>query len=276
MELQRGSSRKAMKIFAGCTFEEPYMTNNEALINYYQGRKNTALFMLMEVKNPSPEVVYNLGVMNLFTGNYSNAASLLQSIISYYPKNPRLWLRLGESKLEHYKSECVDHSDTVNRKMDTLSFLAGDGNYRKMFVKAGPTIINDNRDLIYAKKCFLNSLILLERGEDVHYYPSKYPSEDELNKLKISAYLSLSYTCLCLNDYSQAHNFALCALKLSPEGHSKVLCNLYAGESLAMMGLGDDGLIYCADAGKTDWDLGRIVSCYNLAVTYLHYMQFVG
>jgi len=236
MELQRNNFKKAMKVFSSCPQDAFYYANNEALINYNMGKKNTAVHMLHKIiSSATPEMLYNLAIMNLFTGNFQNAYNILFNLIPYFKHNPRLWFRLAECKLEELKEQKVDDFDLISRKQDIVWGYVGEGLHRKLVLRGCTNEIKGKDDLIFARRCLLNALCLIKIGDEIVFYPSNYPTENELKRFKIAVYLSLSYVNLSLCDYLMAHNYASEALNLSPTGYQKVLAHLYAGEALILL-----------------------------------------
>ena len=66
LELQRNNYKKALKIFTSCTEESPIHRNNDGLIQYGLGKRNTAVFCVAKAveKKNSPEMLYNLAVLH--------------------------------------------------------------------------------------------------------------------------------------------------------------------------------------------------------------------
>lgn len=62
-----------MKIFLTCNDNSSLASNNESLIQFGLGKRNTAAYLLTKTltSNPiQPEMLYNLAIFHLFTGNY--------------------------------------------------------------------------------------------------------------------------------------------------------------------------------------------------------------
>ena len=229
LELQRNNHRKALKIFSSCTEETALYKNNDALIHYGLGKKNTAVFCMTKAvaKTPCPEMLYNLAILHLFTGNTKNAFDILYNLIPSFKSNPRIWFRLADCCLEErnrnneietqrLKCDLIRAPDTFRRKLLTISQN------------------EDEESLVFARGCLMNALTVMN-SSTCNFYPSNAPSENEMIKLKIALFLNLAYTNLILNDYSPAYTFAKSALSLQPKGHQKALANLYAGESLLFL-----------------------------------------
>lgn len=227
LELQRSNYKKALKIFSSCTEDSPIHRNNDGLIQYGLGKKNTAVFCVAKAveKNNSPEMLYNLAVLHLFTGNTKNAFDILYSLIHHFKNNPRIWFRLAECCLE----ERARHQEVESNKNkhDVIKGLNCDGGFLSKES-------SNQESLSFARGCLLNSLSVLN-SNDCNFYPSNNPLENDLDRFKIGIFLSLSYTSLCLNDFSPAYTFAKTALSLHPKSFQKVLAHLYAGESLIRM-----------------------------------------
>ena len=71
--------------------ENPYYSNNEAVIHFCSGYKNTAVHLLSKQINCSPtETIYNYGLMNLFTDNQSNAFASFRKCSIHFNKIGRM------------------------------------------------------------------------------------------------------------------------------------------------------------------------------------------
>lgn len=226
LELQRNNYKKALKIFSSCTEDSPIHRNNDGLIQYGLGKRNTAVFCVAKAveKNNSPEMLYNLAVLHLFTGNTKNAFDILYNLIHHFKSNPRIWFRLAECCLEERSRH--QEMESNKNKHDVIKGLSYEGSQKKE--------VSNSESLSFARGCLLNSLSVLN-SKDCNYYPSNAPLEGDLERFKIGIFLSLSYTSLCLNDFSPAYTFATTAISLHPKGFQKVLAHLYAGESLIRM-----------------------------------------
>lgn len=106
------------------------VTNNEAVDNFLNGRRNLAVYQFSQLiketansisSNPttdstpplissstkdasnkqpnSDEIAFNYAMINLFTGCPKRASIIFSDLVKRYPRNPRLWLRLAESML---------------------------------------------------------------------------------------------------------------------------------------------------------------------------------
>lgn len=233
LELQRNNYKKALKIFSSCVEDSPIHRNNDGLIQYGLGKRNTAVFCVAKAveKNNSPEMLYNLAVLHLFTGNTKNAFDILYNLIHHFKNNPRIWFRLAECCLE----ERARHQEVESNKNKHDVIKGFDGGNSQSKETSGA------ESLSFARGCLVNSLSVLN-SKDCNYYPSNAPLENDLERFKIGIFLSLSYTFLCLNDFSAAYTFATTALTLHPKGFQKVLAHLYAGESLIRLDRVDSAL----------------------------------
>lgn len=272
LELQRSNCKKTLKTFASCSKENPYYINNEAVINFCMGKKNTAVHLLSkQINNLPPETVYNYGLMNLFTGNLKNAFEAFKKCLLYFKKNPRLWLRIAECKLEELSRNKIEDFDIVKRKQDMILGYADDGLHRKMIFQGCNDKIIDKEKLLFIRKCLLHSLTLIQSDTERDFYPSNYPSEVELKRLTISILLELSYVNLCLHNFSYAHKYAVEALDLSPESNQKCLAHLYAGEALVWLDSITEAITHFSESTSNPPEEGTVykaVLCYNLAVAY--------
>ncbi|RWS04086.1 CCR4-NOT transcription complex subunit 10-like protein [Dinothrombium tinctorium] len=235
LELQRNNLKKAMKIFNTCNRDSTLYVNNEAIIQYHSGKKNSAVYLLSKIaKEATPEILYNLAIMHLFSGNAKTAFDILYNLVPNFKTNPRLWLRLAECCLEERNKSTINDFDLLKRKQDIVEGYVGEGVYRKLILRGSSSAVSGKDTLLFCRGCLMNALTLLN-SSDVNFYPSNPPSETELNKLRISVFLSLSFVNILLCDYFQAYKCAIEALNLQPTGYQKVLTHLYAGEALVWM-----------------------------------------
>jgi tetratricopeptide (TPR) repeat protein len=125
LEFERNNYRKAMKVFQTCAdSENPLSVNNEALINYGLGKKNTAVFLMTKtLKSATPQMLYNFAIFRLFTGNHKSAFDILYNLAPLYRKNRQIWLRLAECCLQKYRNNNCNKKcdyDLVRRKHDIV------------------------------------------------------------------------------------------------------------------------------------------------------------
>lgn len=234
LELQRGNCKKAMKIFNTNTGEDQSVMhrNNEALILFGLGKRNTAAFHLAKVlpEENSPEILYNLALVHLFTGNTKNGRRIFEYLIQFYKHNPRLWFRLAECCLQDQTSSFFRDIEVARQRHELLKGF-GEGSSKKLILKASESKGHDVESMCFARGCLMNALSVL-KSADASFFPSNVMPDAELARFKIALFLSLSFTNLCLHDYSPAFTYAKCALHLQPKGYQKVLGNMYAGEAL--------------------------------------------
>ncbi|XP_053203038.1 CCR4-NOT transcription complex subunit 10-like [Panonychus citri] len=252
--------------------DNPYYKNNEAVIHFYSGNKNTAVHLLSKQINFSPtETIYNYGLMNLFTGNQANAFASFRKCSIHFKKNPRIWLRLAECKLEEMRKNRIDDFDILRRKQDIIWGYVGEGVHRKLIFRGHIDKIVDEEKLLLIRKCLLNSLTLIKSENERDFYPSNYPSEVELKNLTISVMLDLAYVHLCLHDYPHAHTYAMEALELSPDSTQKCLAHLYAGEASVWMDNIKEAIDHFSPSSCPSDERAsvyKVVLCYNLSVAY--------
>lgn len=235
LELQRSNFKKAMKIFSSCVEDSPLYHNNEALIQYGLGKRCTAVYhMTKAINNNSPEMLYNLGIVHLFTGNAKNAYDILYHLVSHYKNNPRVWSRLAECHLSELCQHSIDELDLNRPRMEQLH-PNSDKVYRRIGNHADHARKNTNKnDLTFARGCLLNALTILN-SDNCSFFPSCVPSEAELNKFKVSVLLSLAYVNQLLEEHSAAYMFAKTALELDPQDYQLFLAHLYAGDALVQL-----------------------------------------
>ena len=186
-----------------------HLKNNEALTKF-PNDKVLALYDLS--KNFScltPEVLYNLGLMHLNTGNVANALSIFRSLIKEFGQNARLWSRIADCYLIQHK---LSQPSPFRCSLESLTKFIGENANKKLILK--PTIIKvtDEENLKSARSCLLNSLILAKKDHP-SFYPSNEPIGNELKKFKASILAKLAYVSVVLCDYVAANFYADLNLK---------------------------------------------------------------
>ncbi|RWS19748.1 CCR4-NOT transcription complex subunit-like protein, partial [Leptotrombidium deliense] len=157
LELQRNNLKKALKIFNTCTRDSNLYVNNEAIIQYHFGKKNTAVYSLSKIANDaSPEVLYNLAIMQLFSGNAKAAFDILYNLVPHFKKNPRLWLRLAECCLEERSKTTLNDFDLLKRKQDIVEGYVGEGLQRKLVLRGTNCSIDSKETLLFTRGCLMN------------------------------------------------------------------------------------------------------------------------
>ncbi|KAI1286784.1 CCR4-NOT transcription complex subunit 10 [Halotydeus destructor] len=244
LELQRNNIKKAMKIYGGCVEDSPLYHNNEAVIQFCLGKRNTGVFHAVQATSlESPETLYNLAIMHMFTGNTENAFAILHHLVQRYKHNPRLWFRLAECKLEDMCQISLSDLGIVKRKEELAqSCISGFTKKLVLFCRQpGRKRTFDKESLIFARGC-LNNALNMTKTPKTDFYPSSPVVETDSEKFEVAILLSLSYVHLCLEDYVTSLSYAAKALQWKPEGYMKVLANLYAGESLILLNKYDDAM----------------------------------
>lgn len=270
-ELLRENPKKAFKILATCPDTESIQyKNNEALLLYGSGKKNTAIFKLTELltqslsQECSIDVVYNLAVMHLMTGNADGAKALLKELIPVLKFNARMWFRFGEAILFDRTKDFLKDWDILRHRQELLKCFStgissGDNGQsrRKKILNNLKCRSIDAKTLTAARSCFMNALHVIN-DEDPSaslsiFYPSTLSSESELIRFKIALFLSLSFVNLALDDYAAAADFAKSALNLQPKGYQRVLGSIYNGHALVGLDKGTDALqFFNADIVKEE------------------------
>ena len=262
-ELQRGNCKKAYKIFnsmssnnnndqASNDQEQDQESlsladrNNEALILFGLGKKNTAAFRLTKLlsdtltsdpgSKPPPELLYNLALVHLFTGNTVSARALFEHLIHVYKDNPRLWFRLAECKLQEQTSSFFRDIEAARQKHELLKGY-GEAGSKKLILKASESKGHDSESMCFVRSCLTNCLTIFQSSSSslTSHLPSNLMPESEVTRFRTPVFLSLSFTNLCLQDPLPAYTYAKCALQLQPKAYQKILANMYAGESLALL-----------------------------------------
>lgn len=250
LELYRGNCKKAMKILNANVADVNSSVankNNEALILFGLGKRNTAAFHLTKLipDHSTPEILYNLALVHLFTGNTQNARRIFEHLIQFYRNNPRLWLRLAECQLQHESAAFSRDLDSGRQKHDLMKGFGGEAGSKKLILKASDAKVYDIESMTFARSCLMNALTVL-KSPDASSLPSNVMQESELTRFKESLFLSLSFVNLCLSDFVPALTYAKCALHLQPKGYHKVLANAYAGEALMSLDRTSDAVPHFA------------------------------
>lgn len=283
LEFQRANYKKAMKIFSNCTDLSPSMTaNNEALIQYGLGKKNTAAFLMTKSINTlTSEMLYNFGCFHLFTGNSKSALEIFMKIVPMFSKNPRIWLRIAECCFEQHKQLNRKNDHFMKQKQAIVAGHIGEGNHRKLILNEFTNTKIDEENMCFARSCLNNALSLIN-SPDQCFLPSNTPNETEIVKLKISILLASTFVNLILADYTLALKHVHDALKLSPSGYQKILAHLYAAEALVWLDKISEAIghlnpeMISKEQSSTEsvnnpkWypNSAKAIILYNLAVTY--------
>lgn len=204
------------------------LKNNEALAKY-SNDKVLALNDLSKIYNTlTPEVLYNFGLMHLNTGNIENALLIFKNLIKDFKFNPRLWSRISDCYLLKFKSS---RPNSLKCNVEQVTKFIGDNLQRKLILKPTILTVQDEEQLKSARRCLLNSLVLLTSA-DSSFYPSNEPTDNELKQYKLSVLLKLAFVNLNLFDYVNANRYADLCLKGNPNGLLHILITLYKFESL--------------------------------------------
>ncbi|BFZ19332.1 hypothetical protein BsWGS_22371 [Bradybaena similaris] len=206
---------------------------------------------------------YNLGVLQLHCKRPSAAFDCLVECIQVFHRNPRLWLRLAECCIMHYReNNDVDRDHKL--KLEVIQASLGSGFHHKLILGQGvqrnkkmatsggvfPTL-----SLGFASFCLKNALALLpvdpldvrpppqdEQAESgppptdpclISTEPSNPLRETEVANLRCSILAASAYVALCENEYYKALAHTTNLLRqtnLSPA--QRYLGYMYKGEAL--------------------------------------------
>ena len=269
IEYYKNSSVKAYKLFHELITRPDPLTvdyvNNDAALQATVDQ-NTALLQLTTSGLSLPdEVRYNEAHWHLFSGNVPAALQIFKLIARSFSNNPKLWLRLAECYVQTWLHACR-LQEAKTRSVHILKGQVGDHSNRKVIINTGkqPVIISTtttspnrgcgsstsdaeayqpstphpsisvNGDLIMARGCLMNALMLLSQDDTkVSFYPSNLLTENELKQFKISLHLQLVYVNLKLKDYYLAERYVLKLLNhLQPNALQRALANSYMSEIL--------------------------------------------
>lgn len=287
LEFLRGNYRKAVKVLCTAQIDsDPKTTamyhNNIGCIHFYTGKPHLgsynfekALRVYTESQRTKSaldnriyyELLYNLGLQNLYAGKYVSAFDCLVEAVRFQPTNPRLWLRIAECCVNRHKSDNMSDFQLKDRKKNMVRGMAGSGPYRKIIL--APSIATDKYvpvgsnqsaampmpTLEFATLCLKNALVLLpERvateqavsgaSVDDSAIPENASSAnftsqagvDEVSALRNSVLTLSAYVALCLGDVLVALRHAESLLsqpKLS--GIHSFLGHQYAAEALLLL-----------------------------------------
>lgn len=315
LEFLRGNYRKAVKVLAavqGDARTAALYHNNLGCIHFCTGKPHLGSYNFGKALNTYVEscskidgrlyfdLLYNLGLQNLYCGKYTSAFDCLVEAARMQPTNSRLWLRIAECCVNRHKSDNSTDFQLKDRKRYMVCGTAGSGLHRKIIL--APSISTDKHipaigsaampvpTLEFAALCLQNVLQLL---------PDTPQGAEERN----SALALAAYVALCLNDPLVALKHAedlLAQPKVT--GTHNFLAHQYAAEALLLLDrVGDAidhlnpdlisdlsyGLSESDDSkGKDDktseengkayrkpWypaspSMAKVVSLYNLAVAY--------
>ena len=250
VDYQKGNFKKASKTLETIPDEAESVVyrNNDALILFASGKRNTAAFKFNSMVDSSltslpVEAVYNLAVVQLLTGNCHHSRQLLSKLLPHFRFNPRLWLRFGETFLQEQSRNFLLDIDLNLHKQDIVNGFAGDGIHRKLLLKPHSSRSLNMESITIAKTCFLNGLQCFN-SRNLSFFPSNVLSEKEVIRLKTALLLSLTYIHLTLDDVYLALSSARAALLLNPKGYQRALANLYAGESLLLLDRVSEAVIH--------------------------------
>jgi tetratricopeptide (TPR) repeat protein len=164
------------------------VTNNEAVENFLNGKRNLAAYqfshLIKESANATKnhdEIAFNYAMVNLFTGCPQRASIIFSELVKRYPRNPRLWLRLAESMLAAERSKMTDEFEHIQQTTNPHS--------REHIIKTKnrPILIKVNPNYCHQQK--------------LQHLPNRAPEKTPKNFLvNIKAYLQKSLNLI--NEYN--------------------------------------------------------------------------
>jgi len=226
-----GIEQSISKLSTFNSLNNVHLKNNEALTKF-PNDKVLALYDLSKIFNSlTPEVLYNLALMHLNTGNVDNALLIFRSLVKDFRTNPRLWSRIADCHLIRFKT---NQPNPFKCSLESVTRFVGEYQQRKLIFKPTIVKVNDTKDeqeLKSARSCLLNSLVLIKQDSPC-FYPSNEPMQNELKKFKSSLLVKLAYINLCLCDYASANFYSDLNLKDEPKGLLYIETILYKFEAL--------------------------------------------
>uniref|UniRef100_A0A2R5L5U8 CCR4-NOT transcription complex subunit 10 n=1 Tax=Ornithodoros turicata TaxID=34597 RepID=A0A2R5L5U8_9ACAR len=287
LEFMRGNYRKTVKVLNTAIGQSSLDTrltamynNNIGCVHFYTGKPNLGCFYFSKALKGYTEnrfnsgmgnnfdsrlyyqLLYNLGLQNLYAGNYTSAFDCLIEAVRFYSTNPRLWLRIAECCVYQHKSDNAADFQLKDRKKHMIRGTAGSGPYRKIMLSA--SISRDNYipvtdqstampalTLEFATLSLQNALLLLsepaantlptDTGDDSALLENgavitSTTSADEITSLRNSVLALSAYVALCLNDTVVAlkHADTLLAQPRVSDVH-RLLGHQYAAEALLLL-----------------------------------------
>ncbi|KAH7946869.1 hypothetical protein HPB52_005221 [Rhipicephalus sanguineus] len=278
LEFLRGNYRKAVKVLA------MVQADDARTVAMYHNNLGCALNTYVESTSKLDgrlyfDMLYNLGLQNLYCGKYTSAFDCLVEAVRMQPTNTRLWLRIAECCVNVHKSDNSTDFQLKDRKRYIISSS-------KRAPAVGSAAI-PMPTLEFAALCLGNVLQLLSEG-----------AEESNSALALAAYVAL-----CLDDPLMAlrHAEDLLAQPKVTGTHS-FLAHQYAAEALLLLDRVGDAIEHLnpdfikdlsysfsepdetkgkddkmsEENGKTyrkPWypaspSMAKVVSLYNLAVAY--------
>lgn len=249
LEFLRGNYRKAVKVLATVQANDARTAamyhNNLGCVHLCSGKPHLGSYNFAKALNTYVEssskldgrlyfdLLYNLGLQNLYCGKYTSAFDCLVEAVRMQPTNSRLWLRIAECCVNRHKSDNSTDFQLKDRKRYMVSGTAGAGPHRKIIL--APSISTCKRTpavgsaaipvptLEFAALCLRNVLQMLPEA----------PQEAEERN---SALALAAYVALCLDDPRMALKHAK-DLLAQPKvtGTHSFLAHQYAAEALLLL-----------------------------------------
>ncbi|XP_050027992.1 CCR4-NOT transcription complex subunit 10 [Dermacentor andersoni] len=276
LEFLRGNYRKAVKVLAtaqqGDARTVAMYHNNLGCVHFCTGKPHLGSYSFAKALNSYVEgcsqgddtldgrvyfeLLYNLGLQNLYCGKYASAFDCLVEAARMQPTNARLWLRIAECCVNRHKSDNATDFQLKDRKRYMVSGTAGAGPHRKIIL--APSISSDRRaaaigsaaipvpTLEFAALCLRNVLQLLPDPSptEASVLPedaavdaaTSSPLQGADDALRNSALALAAYVALCLGDPLVAlkHAESLLAQPKVAGVHS-FLAHQYAAEALLLL-----------------------------------------
>ncbi|RUS91989.1 hypothetical protein EGW08_000202 [Elysia chlorotica] len=212
------------------------------------------------------QLLHNLGVLQLHARRPSPAFDCFYECVQVYHRNPRLWLRLAECCIMHFReNNDIDREHT--HRLDVVQSTVGSGIHRKLILGQGlDRDRNTNAsggvvpalNLSFASFCLRNAYALLPKDpldakpvpQDAMAEsgpPPTYPmllsaepgnplQASEVANLRCSILTASAYVCLCTNDFLKALHYAVDLLRQpNLTGAQRYLGHMYKGEALVAL-----------------------------------------
>lgn len=274
LEFLRGNYRKAVKVLCAAQVDRDVRTtamyhNNIGCVHFCTGKphlgsynfeKALKLFVDSDEKNVLDgrvyfDILYNLGLQNLYCGKYASAFDRLVEAVRMQPTNTRLWLRIAECCVNRHKSDNSTDFQLKDRKRYMVRGTAGAGPHRKIVL--APSIGTDRYmlpvgsdhsaampvpTLEFAALCLRNVLQLLpperpaEPDDAEPALPPPPAATADDTAVRNSALALAAYVALCLGDPVMALGYAeelLAQTRVS--GVHSFLAHQYAAEALLLL-----------------------------------------
>lgn len=180
-------------------------------------------------------LIYHAALAQLHTGQPECAFRLFLSVLPFYPRQPRIWLRIAECCIHTLSKNGVDEENNNGGRGDVVRQVIGYGMHRHVVLSTGQSNRNDfsngavdplsSNEISweYAAQCVRNALVLTGGERDcVYLLPWLYAASAFIN-------LNLGRHGLALRAASHLASLP----QVSP--HHKLLAVLFKTEALVLL-----------------------------------------